>query len=284
MLLSMPHLRSSDGLSLTYDDDDGSGAGEPVVLLHGLGASRKHWDGSRAALLDAGYRVVRADLRGFGDSELPQADYPFSRLIDDFGALLREVGLAETPIHLVGHSLGGMIAQRYVLDHPAHVESLTLCSTMSHLGRRATAFARALILLSRSGFDAAVADAAIRAEVERVLGDAFQTPPPIELFRRGLESPNPAQAMAWTSVIGFSVKDELHAVRCPVLVLHGSADPLLPIAAGRATHYLLGSVARWVEIPGAGHLIPARETEAFTRELLDFLAGVRAALAVEPGA
>ncbi len=282
MLLFMSHLRSTDGLSLAYDDDGGSG--DPVVLLHGLGASRTHWDGSRAALLDAGYRVVRMDLRGFGDSELPPADYPFSALIDDFGALLGEVGLGGTPIHLVGHSLGGMIAQRYVLDHPADVDSLTLCSTMSHLGRRATAFARALILLSRSGFDAAVADAETRTEIERILGEAFHTPPPIELFRRGLESPNLAQAMAWTSVIGFSVKDELHEVRCPVLVLHGSADPLLPIAAGRATHYLLGGVARWVEIPGAGHLIPARQTEAFTRELLDFLATAPTALAVEPGA
>ena len=90
--------------------------------------------------------------------------------------------------------------------------------------------------------------------------------------------------MAWTSLIGFSVKDELHAVRCPVLTLHGSADPLIPVAAGRATHRLLAEGARWVEIPGAGHLIPARETEAFTAALLDFLAQTRSALAVEPGA
>jgi len=275
----MPHLRTHDELALAFDDD---GSGEPVVLLHGLGLSRRNWDGSRAALLDGGYRVVRMDVRGFGDSELPPADYPFSALIDDFRTLLGEVGLQGVPIHLVGHSLGGMIAQRYVLDHPADVRSLTLCSTTSHLGRRATAFARALIILSRHGFDAAVSDPAIRAEVERILTEAFDTPPPVEFFRRGLESANPAQAMAWSALVGFSVKDELHAVRCPVLVLHGGADPLIPVAAGRATYRLLAEGARWVEIPGAGHLIPARETEAFTRELLEFLATVHARLAVEP--
>ena len=67
------------------------------------------------------------------------------------------------------------------------------------------------------------------------------------------------------------MKNELHALECPVLVVHGTADRVIPLNAGQATHRLLPQGARWVEIEGAGHLIPARATEAFNAELLTFL-------------
>jgi pimeloyl-ACP methyl ester carboxylesterase len=264
----MQTFRSSDGLAIAYD---AAGEGEPVVLVHGLGLSRRRWDPVRAALLEAGYRVARYDLRGFGDSELPDEPYPFDALVDDFRGAVAAFGLDDTPFHLVGHSVGGMIAQRFAIESPAAVRTLTLCSTTAHCGRRASAFARALSHLARHGYDAAVNDPAIRAAAEDVLRTAFDTPPPLAMFRRGLEEPNPAQAFGWLATAEFSTKDELGAIRCPALVLHGTADPVIPVSNGRALHGGLDG-ARYVEIDGAGHHIPVEHGERLATEVLALLA------------
>ncbi len=263
-------LTTEDGLELTYDVE---GDGAPVVLVHGLGLSRTRWDGVKLALLDAGYRVARFDLRGFGDSQLPEQGYDIAVLIDDLEAVLRAVELEGTPFHLVGHSLGGMICQRYALDHPDALLSLTLCSTTSHCGKRASAFAAALAQLARYGYDAAVADETIRARAEAVLSSAFDQPPPLAMFRKGLEQPNPAQAFGWQATADFSTKDELPALTCPVLVFHGTSDQVIPLSNGRALHRALPDGARYVELAGGGHHLPVQRVDEVNEALLAFLAG-----------
>lgn len=254
-----------DGTRLAWDV---AGGGPTVLFVHGIGYTRRKWEPQIEAVVRAGYRAVRFDLRGFGESETPPGRYA----MDDFLGDLIEFGdrLDVDRFHLVGHSLGGMIAQRYVLSHSSRVESLVLVSTTSHNGRRGSAFARLMVLFSERGFDAVMADDAVRQEAEAVLAEAFGAGVPLTMLRRGLEEPSAARANAWRACIGFSAKDELGAVARPALVLHGTGDSLIPFKAGELVARAIPG-ARFVSEEGAGHSLPKERAESFNRELIDFL-------------
>jgi pimeloyl-ACP methyl ester carboxylesterase len=85
-----------------------------------------------------------------------------------------------------------------------------------------------------------------------------------------VEKPNPARANAWRACVGFSEKDRLQQIRCPVLVVHGSGDPLIPFRAGELVHEAIAH-SEWIEEPGAGHSLPTERAESFNRAVLDFL-------------
>jgi len=255
-----------DGTRLAWDE---TGDGPTVLFVHGIGYTRRKWEPQIEPVARAGYRVVRFDLRGFGESVTPDGKYVMDQFLDDlvrFGA-----GLGVDRLHLVGHSLGGMIAQRYALDHSTHVESLTLVSTTSHNGRRGSAFAKLMVLFAERGFDAVMADRAVRQEAESVLVEAFGAAVPLSMLRRGLEEPSLSRANAWRACIGFSAKDELSRIACPALVLHGTADTLIPFKAGQLVSEAIPG-ARFVSEEGAGHSLPKERADSFNRELIDFLA------------
>jgi pimeloyl-ACP methyl ester carboxylesterase len=258
-------FRTKDGTELCWDQ---LGTGITVLFLHGIGSSRRRWDPQLEAVAGAGYRCVRLDLRGFGESGGAEQSFAMETFLGDLVEFSQ--ALDAERFHLVGHSLGGMIAQKFAVDHRARVASLVLASTTSHNGRRATAFARAMTTLSERGYDAVVSDPALRADIERVLAEAFPKTPMLEFLRSGLEEPSPARANAWRACIEFSTKDRLADLTCPVLVLHGTADRLIPFRAGQLVHEAIPH-SEWIAEEGAGHSLPRERAESFTRALLDFL-------------
>jgi 3-oxoadipate enol-lactonase len=264
--MSAAQFFTRDGTLLSWDE---IGSGETVLFLHGIGSSRRRWEPQVQALAEAGFHCVRIDLRGFGESAGAEQKFGMDTFVADlfeFSALVKA-----QRFHLVGHSLGGMIAQKYAVEQRARVASLVLASTTSHNGRRATAFARAMVTFAERGFDAVLADPALKAEVELALAEAFaKAPLPLEFLRSGLEKPNPARANAWRACIDFSMKDRLRELSCPVLVLHGSADPLIPFRAGQLIHEAIAH-SQWIEETGAGHALPRERAPAFTAALLAFL-------------
>lgn len=263
------HLITADGVRLAWDE---AGTGAPVLLVHGLGLSRRRWQRQVEALAGAGYRAVRFDLRGFGDSAMPSGPYDMDRLVADLTEMAEHAAL--DTFHLVGHSLGGMISQRFAVANPGRVRSLALLSTTSHNGKRASFFARAMARVSAEGFDAVISDVQMRAQVEAILAEGFpQGPPPLEHFRKGLEKPNLAHAYAWTAIDRFSVKDSLPTLVMPLLVMHGTADPLIPFVVGQYIHWVIGH-SRFVELPGAGHSIQVERADEVNDALLGFLAEV----------
>ena len=259
-------FRTRDGTHLCWDE---LGAGPTVLFLHGIGSSRRRWDPQLPAVSSSGFRCVRVDLRGFGESEGAGQRFGMETFLGDMIEFSETLGAER--FHLVGHSLGGMIAQKFAVEHRGRVASLVLASTTSHNGRRATAFAQAMTTLSERGFDLVFGNPALKSEIEQVLAEAFpKTPMPLEFLRSGVEEPSPARANAWRACIDFTTKDRLAELTCPVLVLHGTADRLIPIRAGQLIHEAI-SHSEWIAEAGAGHSLPRERAEAFTRALLDFL-------------
>ena len=220
------------------------------------------------ALTGAGFSTIRLDLRGSGDSASPPGAFAMEHFVADLVAFTDAV----TPggFHLVGHSLGAMIAQEYAVARPERVRSLTLASTTSHNGRRANAFARLMVSLAEHGYDALLSDPALREDAEATLREVFPAGAPLAMLKRGMENPNPARANAWRACLGFSTKDRLSAIRCPALVTHGTADLLIPFRAGELVAQGIAG-ATWVVEEGAGHSLPKERAATFAKALLTLL-------------
>ena len=122
-------MAGTEGIRSNFQVD---GDGPWVTFIHGIGSAIEGWDGIVAELSDR-FRCLRYDLRGHGESPLPPLPYGLDEYVADLAALLDRRDVPAT--HLVGHSLGGMIAQGYALRHPERVGKIVLVSTVA--GRNA---------------------------------------------------------------------------------------------------------------------------------------------------
>jgi 3-oxoadipate enol-lactonase len=126
----MPHTYTN-GIVTFYED---SGEGPPVVLVHGYGGDLRLWDAQVPALVDAGFRVIRHDVRGHGRSMISPDGYTYENYSADLRDLLDRLNverpatesLSVEAAHVVGLSMGGGIALQFALHHPQRVLSLTL--------------------------------------------------------------------------------------------------------------------------------------------------------------
>lgn len=258
------------GVRLAWDE---AGDGPAVLLVHGIGYTRKKWEPQVQPLVQAGYRVVRFDLRGFGQSTAPDRPIGMADYVEDLARFVEARDLGA--FHLVGHSLGGMIAQKLAVRGNTPLASLTLACTTSHNGRRATAFARLMVTFAEHGFETVMRSPNLRAQAEAVLHEAFPAGVELEMLRRGMEEPSAARANAWRACIEFSVKDDLERIACPVLVVHGSADRLIPHRAGQLVHEAIPG-SEWLGVDGGGHALPKHHAEVFNERLVAFLRRVDA--------
>ncbi|MEZ4230834.1 MAG: alpha/beta hydrolase [Polyangiaceae bacterium] len=281
----MSSFAQPDGSEVVFEVE---GRGPLVVLVHGLGSSRRRWDRQVPALVSAGFTVARLDLRGFGDSKSGVLRHGMSEFVSDVRGFIEQLsarprdaegdrrdvgGERQRPrLHLVGHSLGGMICQLIALELGERLASLALVATTSHNGARATAFAELMTRLAERGFDGVWGDGEQRRLAEPVLAAAFPglSHPPIEMLRKGLEKPDQSLANAWRACKTFSVKDRLVELRCPVLVTHGTNDPLIPYRAGELIHEAIPG-SRFFAEAGAGHSLPSSRAESFNVNLLAHL-------------
>jgi 3-oxoadipate enol-lactonase len=244
------------------------GEGTPLVLTHGLGNDLTFWDQVVAPLAKS-HRVLRWDVRGFGGSDKPAGPYHTTQLAADLAGLLDALGIDR--VHLCGLSMGGVIAQRFALDHPKRLRSLILVSTSSEVGPRAVAnWQRLADRVEERGFDDRSADAtpsfspefaATHPELVRALGERVRGNDPR------------AYAAAARAVSDYSWTAELRRVEVPVLILQGLADRLTPPGGSVLMSRSLPS-ARLLMIPGAGHFLPLEEPVAFCAAVLAFTGAV----------
>jgi serine/threonine protein kinase/pimeloyl-ACP methyl ester carboxylesterase len=267
-------------LELAYDVFDGGP--RRLVLIMGIGAQRVFWDDRLCArLADRGFAVVRFDHRDLGESsrldDLPAprpgrvmarallglsvpAPYTLSAMAGDVIGLCDHLGWDR--VHVVGASMGGMIAQHLGFEHGHRLASLT--SIMSTTGaRRYAVMAKPAAMRALLGKPPRTADEAGEHAVRlfTALGgprfpadsEALRTNARVA-FERG---PSPRGFCRHFAAIGASGDRtaRLAAVKVPTLVVHGSHDPLIPAAAGRATARAIAG-ARLHVIDGMGHHLP----------------------------
>jgi len=244
------------------------GRGPLVVFLHGIGGNRANWDGQLTALGDR-FCAVAWDARGYGDSDDPPPPLRFGQFADDVARLLDHLGAERA--HVVGLSMGGMIAQDVAARHPDRLATLALVDTSSGFGAAPESARREFLAQRLEPLDAGLTPAdlaprlvgalvhpdapeAVRAQVAASLGKLRTEP-----YRQALHA-----------IVTTDFRDALGAVAVPTLVLVGEQDVVTPPGASRDLAVRIPG-AELVTIPGAGHLSNLDQPAAFDRALGGFL-------------
>jgi len=265
----MPRIAAGD-IQINYDS---YGQGEPLLLIMGFGLPGIAWLPVLPFL--AGFRCIYFDNRGTGNSDKPERPYTIPEMADDASNLLTALGITKAKVY--GISMGGMIAQELVLRHPQQVEKVVLgCTTPG-------------------------GSAAVRApeEVYQKMNEAFATMPtqpeqaldtmmpvlfPPEFIARHPElkpmmlagfkmvPPTPPESIERTmaAIVEFDAYDRLPQIKCPVMIVHGKKDVLVPpenasLIKGRIPH------AEVFMIPDAGHSYGAADPVGIHQRIVGWL-------------
>jgi 3-oxoadipate enol-lactonase len=254
---------------------DEQGRGEPVLLIMGLGYPSAMWHRTRPALA-ARYRTIALDNRGAGRSDTPPGPYSIRRMASDAAAVLDAAGIESA--HVFGVSMGGMIAQEFVLEYPQRVLSLILGCTAAGGPTAVRADAEATHLLMRR--DKMSSEEAAEAAVPFIYD---RTTPrewideDLTIRRPWFPSPEGYRAQL-QGILAWEAYSRLGGIVAPTLVIHGESDRLVPPGnANLIAERIPG--AKLVMIPRASHLFLTDQPEAAHRAILDFLAVQSAGMA-----
>ncbi|MER5806936.1 alpha/beta hydrolase [Streptomyces sp. NPDC002033] len=277
----MPYItvgqENTNPIELYFEDQ---GAGQPVVLIHGFPLDGHSWERQSAALLDAGYRVITYDRRGFGRSSQPTIGYDYDTFAADLNTVMETLDLNDAV--LVGFSMGTGEVARYVSTHGsgrvakvAFLASLEPCLLKSDDNPDGVA--------PKEFFDGVVA--AVKADRYAYYTAFFNDFYNLD-ENLGTRISEEAVRSSWnTAVRGGSFaasaapatwytdfRADIPAVDVPALILHGTADRILPAeGTARPFHEALPS-ADYVEIEGAPHGLLWTHAEEVNTALLAFLA------------
>ncbi|MPY78948.1 MAG: 3-oxoadipate enol-lactonase [Actinophytocola sp.] len=244
---------------------DGPADGDVVVLSGSLGSDVRMWQPQVAPLADAGYRVVRHDHRGHGDSPVPPGPYTLDDLGGDATALLDTLGAVR--VHWVGLSLGGMLGMWLSAHRPDRIASLTACCTSAKLGPPEMWADRARTVTEHG--TSAVAEAVVGRWFTPAFAEA--NPDRIDFYQR-MVAANPAEGYAGCcrAIERMDLLDVLGTITAPTLVIAGAEDPATPQEHGqRIADGIPG--ARFEVVDGAAHLGSAEQQEAITSLLLNHI-------------
>jgi pimeloyl-ACP methyl ester carboxylesterase len=262
----MPHVRVGD-IQMHYVE---AGAGEPVVLVMGLGGDHLAW-GFQIPVLAASYRVIAFDNRGAGQTDQPDAPYTIRGMARDTVGLLDGLGIERA--HVVGVSMGGMIAQEMALNHPERVRSLQIHCSLA----RPDAYMRALVEAWRVVRTELSREASLRAlALWFFAADTWAARPDfVEMtIQMSLTNPYPQSLTGFLrqtdAILGHDTLDRLETIRCPTLVSVGVEDILVPPRFAREIAARIRG-AELVTIPDAGHLYFMEAADAFNAICLDAL-------------
>ncbi len=258
----MPFARAKDGTRLYYEVAGDRLTARAVLLVMGLGLRGELWGETRDALAAAGYRVLTMDNRGVGNSRVASLSLTTATMADDAVAVMRHA--SATRVHVVGTSLGGMVAQQLALRHADRVEALVLQSTTAGMPRLDFVPTSALARLGglfRVRIKDLPREERARAALRLLTTDAFARTAPLEDPRL---APLLAAIEAGVSPVGYLAQvraawkrsgwKDLHRITAPTLVQHGADDQLVSAGAGRAIAERIGG-ARLEVYDAAGHLL-----------------------------
>jgi pimeloyl-ACP methyl ester carboxylesterase len=253
-------------------DRHGRGA-TAVVLLHGVGGGRAIWgdeaSGTTRALGDAGYTTIAVDLPGYGGSPLP-AVLTTASMAGAVAQTIRALGLPRAV--LVGHSMGGMVAQELAATDPACVAGLVLACTSPAFGKADGAWQQAFLRERLALLDAGQGMAGLAAAlVPGMVAPDAAAAAVGQATRVMARVPQATYRAALAAIVGFDRRDALGAIGVPTLVLAAEHDRTAPPAVMQRMAERI-ACAEYRCLAGAGHVANVEQPAAFNGALLAFLA------------
>ncbi len=245
-------------------DEEGSGA--PMLLIMRLGWPSQGWHRLRPALSEK-YRTIAMDNRGVGRSEVPAGPYSIAQMAADAAAVLNAARV--NTAHILGVSMGGMIAQEFALQYPNKVRSLILGCTAAGGPEAVRAEEEALRVLMTRGQDA---DEFARA-INPFIYDAGTSPQIVEedtAVRRKWYATADGYFAQLQAVMAWEAYSRLQQIAAPTLVIHGENDRLVPAENGKRIAARIPG-AKLVLIPGASHIFTTDQPVLAQKAILDFL-------------
>ncbi len=210
-----------------------AGTGEPLLLIQGMSGTHLSWGEPFTAALQDEFQTVAYDHRGIGSSTPADAPFTIGDLAEDAAGLLDRLGWESA--HVLGISMGGMVAQELALRHPARLRTLTLGCTYPGGPGSASAPAATMQKLG-AAMTSGDRELAIRAGYECNTSEAFREDPAnYEAFRAmALAAPArlPTIMLQMQAIAAFDVQSRLGQVAAPTLVIHGTEDQMLPASNG----------------------------------------------------
>jgi pimeloyl-ACP methyl ester carboxylesterase len=264
-----------------------AGSGPPVVLIHGMVNSSRHWESVALRLADA-YTVIAPDLIGHGDSATPRGDYSLGAHAASIRDVLAAIGVDRATI--VGHSLGGGVAMQFFYQFPQRTERLVLVSS-GGLGHEVSPLLRSAALPGASTLLALAGHRFLLSTLERTGKRLEQRGSEKGVYLRAiaralqpLERRGAREAFLQTlrSVIDVrgqrvSARDRLYLLSStPTLIVWGERDHTIPLAHGRDAHEEIPG-SRFETLPHAAHFPNLEDPEGLAAVLRDFLASTEPA-------
>jgi non-heme chloroperoxidase len=275
----MPYIsvgaENSGSIDLYYEDH---GSGPPVVLVHGWPLNGAAWEKQIPVLLDAGYRVITYDRRGFGSSSKPATGYDYDTFVRDLHTLVTHLDLRGTT--LVGHSMGTGEVTHYLgvfgservskavligvlppfllktSDNPTGVDREVFDGIMANIAKDRFAFAWDFV---RNFYNADVLGGTLVSE---------------EALRNSWNVAVSSAGKAFADCVPAWLTDmraDLPRIDVPLLLIHGDSDRILPIEATAVPYSGTVRDARFVRVQDGPHGIPWTHADLVNHELLDFL-------------
>jgi len=260
----MPYC-SVDDVRLYYEED---GTGAPLLFIHGLGSSTLDWF-EQVDHFENAYRVLRMDLRGHGRSGKGEGPYHMAQFARDVAVLLRKLDAA--PAHVVGLSMGGMVALQLAADAPRLVRSLVVTNSVADAELQT--WADVWFYLSRR---TAVQVLGMRQVGKRIADRLFVKPSQAALRRQFVErwAKNDKQAYLWSidAIMGWSVWERLPRIPAPTLLVAAEHDYTPVSEKNRIVAEMPRAELAVVE--NARHALPVEKPEAFNEIVEGFLGRV----------
>jgi pimeloyl-ACP methyl ester carboxylesterase len=263
-------LPSHDGGSIAVYE---RGEGPVIVLVHGVTLSSRTWTYQFETLPEAGYRVIAVDLRGHGESGVGDSGYSIDNLGRDVCTVLEALDLHDCV--LLGHSLGGIAVESFAIQFPEVL----------------AARVAGLVLLSTTGRSPVPTVPGVERSIDGLLGPALAAmlalpnfgftlsrlgfgrgahPRHVDLTRRMISSTAPETVRAsLLALAGMNLIPALGDVRCPTLIISGTADLVAPVMESRRLARTIPD-AHLVEFHGAGHMLMLERPVEFEETLLEF--------------